>query len=482
MNASVRRDQIQRHIVGPTPLTLVEAEKALIGAVLGDPSLLDAVDGLTPDHLSEPLHGRLWGAILAQQASTGLVDQMLLDGQFASDPSYQAAGGLGWLSDLIELRGQGSRVETYVAEIRAAAGRRALLHLARGIAERAADTEGGLLSELLAEVERGAGEIGHASEIADAWLAPASMIEGAVERAQAAKGVIEFPLGIPEVDRLLGGCNRKEVTILAARPRVGKTVGAQALAKTWARAGYAVPFFSLEMGEDPMALRLACDLAYDRDRPSYLGETSNITLSRIRRNEMSAEEWHRVEVAQRETARWPLRFDTRPGHTMARIEALARRFYAKMERAGHKRGPLIIDHGGKVRPSKDRNGSLRVETVDISRDASDMAKRLDVPVILLWQLSRAVEGRDLHQPKLSDLREAGQLEEDARQVVFLHRPELYLSEPTDGETFEAKVERETKLGDARHKLFWIVAKNSNGPEGSALTFCEIAASAVREWR
>ena len=123
-----------------------------------------------------------------------------------------------------------------------------------------------------------------------------------------------------------------------------------------------------------------------------------------------------------------------------------------------------------------------VNTHGVSADASEMAKRLGVPVLGLVQLNRGVEGRDDKRPMLSDLRQAGELEEDARQVIFLYRPEYYLREPVEAETFDAKVERETKLDQVRNKLFWIIEKNSHGPRGQALTFCEVAASAVREWR
>jgi replicative DNA helicase len=119
---------------------------------------------------------------------------------------------------------------------------------------------------------------------------------------------------------------------------------------------------------------------------------------------------------------------------------------------------------------------------DVSGDAAEMAKRLGVPVLGLVQLNRQVETRgEDKRPVLSDLRQAGELEEDARQVIFLYRPEYYLRDGLDGESFEQRAEREEKLNACRNQLFWLVEKNSHGPRGQVKTFCDIACSAVREW-
>jgi replicative DNA helicase len=232
------------------------------------------------------------------------------------------------------------------------------------------------------------------------------------------------------------------------------------------------------MGPDPMALRLACDVSRDR-----FGNWSDdlITLERINRGDLSDREWQILDGARQEVAKWPIRFDTRPGHTMARIESLSRRAFRDFERRGVKPGLIIVDHRGKVRPGSDRRGNKHAEVADISGAAAEMAKRLDVPVLLLCQLNRQVEGRPDKQPTLSDLRQAGEIEEDARQVIFLSRPEYYLREPGADESIADRMEREDKLAKVRNKLFWIVAKNSNGPTGTALTRCDISASAVREW-
>jgi replicative DNA helicase len=145
-------------------------------------------------------------------------------------------------------------------------------------------------------------------------------------------------------------------------------------------------------------------------------------------------------------------------------------------------GPVIIDHLGIIRPEKERQGSKHAEIADISRGLAEMAKRLDVPVIALCQLNRGVEGREDKRPILADLRQAGELEEDSRLVIFMFRPEYYFRPPQDpgAETHEQRVERETKLARNRNKLFWLIEKNNNGPLGHVETFCDVACSVVRD--
>jgi replicative DNA helicase len=235
------------------------------------------------------------------------------------------------------------------------------------------------------------------------------------------------------------------------------------------------------MAEHPMAHRLACDLIFDRNRVAYSGMTTNVTMDRFAQNRLEPWEREAIRKAAATVASWPLLYDVRPGLTIAQIEAITRRAFRKWERQGIAPGLLIIDHLGKVRPSKDRKGSLHAEMADVSGETAEMAKRLGVPVLGLVQLNRQVEARQDKRPILSDLRQAGELEQDARQVIFLHRPEQHLREPVEEETDDEAATRLKKLAEVRNKLWWVVEKNSNGPRGQALTFCEIGCSAVRDW-
>jgi replicative DNA helicase len=134
-----------------------------------------------------------------------------------------------------------------------------------------------------------------------------------------------------------------------------------------------------------------------------------------------------------------------------------------------------------VKPGQDRRGNMYAETADLSAGAAELAKRLGVPVVTLVQLNRGVEQREDKRPSLSDLRNAGQLEEDARQVLMIYRPEYYLRAPLGQETFEQEAERRGKLDQARNQLFFLVEKNSHGPIGQVQAFCDVGCSAIRDW-
>ena len=336
---------------------------------------------------------------------------------------------------------------------------------------------------LLGELEHGAAEIARGAVTADAWIAGEDMVRDAIAFARGRTGKIAYSFGVQEVDDHTGGMNAGEATWIAARTGMGKTVAGQTIAKANAAKGLGTCFFSLEMAAHPLGLRLASDLVFTRNAPIYSasGTGGNITADRAMKNMLSADEWSQFEAAADIVKGWPLAVDTRPGLTMVQIEAAARRRHRWWERKGIAPGPVIIDHLGRVRPSVDRKGNRTAEVADVSKEASEMAKRLGVPVVGLVQLNRGVESREDKRPQLSDLRQAGELEEDARQVVFIYRPEYYLRSAPDGETLDQETKRKAQLRDVQRKMYWIVGKNSHGPLGEVLTYCDIASSAVRSW-
>jgi replicative DNA helicase len=166
------------------------------------------------------------------------------------------------------------------------------------------------------------------------------------------------------------------------------------------------------------------------------------------------------------------------------MESCARRAIRDWDRKGITPGAIIVDHLTIARADQDRKGNKVAEVGDISRSLAEMAKRLDVPVVALCQLSRQVEARTNadKRPSLSDLRWSGEIEQDARLVMFLYRPEYYCRRPEDESDHEAMMEWKTKLDKVRRRLWWLVEKNNNGPTGEVETHCDIACSAIRDRR
>lgn len=255
-----------------------------------------------------------------------------------------------------------------------------------------------------------------------------------------------------------------------------------AVARSLASRGKGVAFFSMEMPDTPLGLRMACDEAFDRHSPVYCGRSRNPTYFAAERHELDADQWRDLEAAAGRIAGWPLMFDTRPGLTPSVMESAARKAFRDWERQGVEPGAVIVDHLTIARSETDRKGNKVAEVGDVSRALAEMAKRLNVPVVALCQLSRQVEARGNtdRRPELADLRWSGEIEQDARQVIFLYRPEYYVKPPENEADFEAMAEYRAELDKVRNKLFWLVRKNNNGPVCQVETFCDIACSAIRD--
>lgn len=460
-----------------------EAEADVLATTLYAPDLCEvAFERLSPEHFHDPVHSRIWSAVRALRAAGSSVDPHAIGHRLGVDEGFVAWGGVQMLVNIID-KGSPPAIQSLTEILSDLHTRRALDVLAREMSVRARDTSDGPGEQILADFERSAAEIAQNTSVDTAWLQAGDMIAEAIATARLRNGEIKFPVGIVDVDRILGGLNAGETTIVAAWTGMGKTIAGLQIAKANASQRKGVAFFSLEMGAAPMGMRLACDLAYNRSAIAYSGVTSNITINRAISGDLTEAEFERLEEAQRLAARWPIHFDVRPGRTVQQIEAATVRLHRQWRRQGIEPGPIIIDHIGKVRPTTDRKGNVTAETRDVSNDLDIMAKRLGVPVVALCQLNRTVENGTSKdkRPSLSSIKDSGAIAENARQVIFIYRPEYYFREPFEHEDILAKAERLAELKKVQNHFYWIVDKNSNGPRGQALSYCMTDCSAVRDW-
>ena len=460
-------------------LTNLAAEQALLGCVLFDNSC--APDDLRADAFAEPYHGLIWQTAIDMIRAGRLADPTVMAERLKVSPAFDQYGGLPYLSDLIDKAPPSAQAGEYAAAVQDMAMRRGLVRVAGEIADAAKDPARAA-PEHAADAERAISALAETGPSRAAWLRADSIVADAVADARKRKGAVDLPFGLAELDRLTGGLRRGEMQIIAGRPAMGKSSAGLTVARSLASQGKGVAFYSMEMPKVALGLRMACDLAFDRDAPTYSGETTNPTYFKADRGQLDADQWRQLERAERTMAGWPLLFDTRPGLTVSTMEANARRAIRDWERQGVEPGAIIVDHLTIARPDNDRKGNKVAEVGDISRGLAEMAKRLDVPVVALCQLSRQVEARTNadKRPSLSDLRWSGEIEQDARLVMFLYRPEYYVRRPEDDADFEAVTEYRAKLDKVRRKLFWLVEKNNNGPTGEVETYCDIACSAIRD--
>ena len=460
-----------------------DAELDLLAAALYASNKCEvAFERLTPAHFHDPVHSRIWTTVAAIHGSGARVDATVVAHRLGHDAGFLEWGGIRGLADLID-KASVMAVRSLTEVLCDLHVRRSLEALSRDTIARVRDTGDATGEAILNDLERAATEISMGTSSEEAWTPVGDMMVDAFEAIRARDGNIRYPIGIDAVDAKLGGLNAGETTTIAAWTGMGKTIAGMQVAKGSGSIGLGVAYFSLEMEKTPMAMRLACDLAYDRHAPSYSGKTTNITIDQALKGDLNHLEWSRFNRALDEVADWPIYYDTRPNLTVAQIQAATIRLHRQMAKKGIQPGPVIIDHIGKVRPSQDRRGNVTAETRDVANDLDAMAKRLKVPVVILSQINRNVEtgaSKD-KRPTLSSIKDSGALAENSRQIIFIYRPEYYLREPFEHESFEAKAERLAELKEVRNHFYWIIEKNSNGPRAQVLTYCMSECSAVREW-
>ncbi len=276
--------------------------------------------------------------------------------------------------------------------------------------------------------------------------------------------------GYEDLDRVVKWA-RGELSVVAARPGMGKSALATGVAIRVARTGLPVLMFSLEMHKVQLGSRILCDLAYQSANP--------IPYQAMLQKEITPHQERMLEAAQETLKGLPLRFEEQRGLTVAEIQARTRKAVTDSERAGKRLGMILVDHIGLVTPSNRYAGTRHREVAEISNGLATLAKDLDIAVVALSQLNRGVEGRDNKRPSLADLRDSGAIEEDASAVLFLYRPAYYLERELDDANEE--MARRDEYEARKHILEVIVAKNRNGRTGSVPLFVDIGSNALRNY-
>jgi replicative DNA helicase len=276
--------------------------------------------------------------------------------------------------------------------------------------------------------------------------------------------------GFADIDRLIGGWPLAQLTIIAGRPGMGKSAFGLAAALNAAKDGANVLVFSLEMTAEQIGARLLTDLAFTSLDPIRYQH---------RGGGLPARQKSLVEHAIKRLGGLSIDVCDRSGITVDDIAILSRMHAQELKQRGKTLDLIVVDHIGLIMPSESAMREPRVRQVaGFTQGLATLAKRLDLPVIGLCQLNRAVEGRENKRPALSDLRDSGAIEEDASLVMMVYRPAYYLErEKFDNKQDEA--EREKLLEECGHKLEIGIEKNRNGAPGRVNLFVDIGANAIR---
>ncbi|MGP1283605.1 MAG: replicative DNA helicase [Parasphingopyxis sp.] len=454
----------------------VEAEAALLGALLIDNRLVDDVQRmLREDHFFDPVHGRIYQAIIKMVVDKNMVaNPVTLKPMFEADEGLKELGGVGYLVKITESGVALIGARDFATQIYELALLRALIGVGREMVEKAVDTSDSVdpksqIEEAeveLYKVAEAGGESGSTKTFASAAAEAVTMAQRALNSGGNVSG---YTTGFSSLNHHFGGLHKSDLIILAARPGMGKTALATNIAFETAlryqrdqedgieeSIGAPVAFFSLEMSADQLATRI-------------LSERSRISSEKLRKGAISQEEFRNLARAAAELESLPFFIDDTPGLTIAALRTRARRL--KRQRGI---SMIVVDYLQLLQGSGKANDNRVNEISEISRGLKTLAKELEVPVLALSQLSRAVEQREDKKPQLSDLRESGSIEQDADIVLFIYREDYYhgfaeppmISEQSSPEDREKRSAWELKNAEISGQAQVIIAKQRHGATGT----------------
>ena len=425
----------QTQDLGRMPPQAVEVEQAVLGAMMLEQQALSrAFEILDKSCFYHASHGRIFEAMHTLFEQGTAVDQLTLTEELKRRGQLDDVGGVVYLAKLGSEVATAANIDFHARIVFEKALSRKLIEAASEISERAyaADED---VQTLIDKAEQqlfslSENQIGEGFEPLDKVMGDAFEH---IERIHAKTDtVLGVDTGFANLNDLTSGFQKGDLIILAARPSVGKTALALTLARNAAvDAGVGVAIFSLEMSKMQLAQRL-------------LSAETKVDLHKLRTGRLTEDDWMHLTRNIDRLAQAPIYIDDTPGISVLEARAKARR---QLREYGI--GMVVIDYL-QLMSGHLRTQSREQEISQISRGLKAMAKELDMPVLALSQLSRAVESRTDRRPQLSDLRESGSLEQDADVVMFIYRPEMYGLKSPDGESLEGKAEI-------------IVGKQRNGP-------------------
>ena len=410
---------------------------------------------MRPEDFADTKHAAIFSAIAKMETAGQHADAVLLHDHFAALEGLDAVGGADYLARLAASFAPVVALPDYAHTVADRALRRRLVQAGESLVDEAHTvTLEGTAVDILAAHVAGCQELGgHGGRRPPVTIATAAD-EAMAATERAAKGEETFiPFGLAKVDKALGGASAQDLIIIAARPGVGKSTLGINFALNMAASGYRVGWWNLEMSNRGSA-RFA------------LARLSGIPVERQKSGEVRGEDFGRLMDARDTLRDWPLFLMDTPGLTVADIEAEARNLRCEVAFVDHLRlirGPY---RGFEFRGETERVGA-------ISSALKEMAKRLNIPVVCLAQLSRAVEGRDEKRPNLSDLRQSGQIEEDADAVCFVYRDSYYL-QTTPRHLRDDKWA--TLWEEHKNKADLIVAKRRDGEPRTVELYADMAAA------
>ncbi|GIM45857.1 replicative DNA helicase [Collibacillus ludicampi] len=424
---------MEEALIERVPPQNIEAEQAVLGAILIDPDVLTTVtEVLQPEDFYRTSHQRIFSAMCAIGDQGEPVDLVTVTAYLQDNNQLEEIGGVSYLATLANAVPTSANVDYYANIVHEKAVLRRLIRVATQIASSGYDGSS-TVSELIDDAERRIFEIAQEKTTTRGFTPIRDILMTTFERIEYLYnnrgGVSGIPSGYPDLDKMTSGWQKSDFIIVAARPSVGKTAFALNVAQNVAKAGYPVAIFSLEMSKEQLVQRIICAEA-------------NLDAGRMRTGFLEEDDWPKLTMAIATLSETPIFIDDTPNVTVSEIRSKCRRLQAE-----HGLGLILMDFL-QVIQGRGKGDNRQQEVSEISRTLKMIARELNVPVIALSQLSRSVEQRQDKRPLMSDLRESGSIEQDADIVAFLYRDDYYDPE-----------------SEKKNIVEIIIAKQRNGPTG-----------------
>lgn len=428
-------------IKSPTPKVPphnLEAEQAVLGALLIDKNaIIKVVDAVSAQDFYLPAHERIFAGIVDLYEKSQPIDILSLTNYLKEKKQLSDVGGSAYLAELTNQIATAGHADHYARIVREKRVLRDLIRAAGEISEGAFD-ERLEIEDFLDRIEQKVLSISQKSlpqsfvEVKDELKSAYERIERLHEHKGAIRGVTT---GFPGIDNLLSGFQKSDLIVLGARPSLGKTTLALDIARHAAIQGQVpVAVFSLEMSKEQVIDRL-------------ISGESGVSLWQLRSGRLRSDsDFTLIQGSLDKLSKVPIFIDDSPSPTILQMRAMARRLQVEHNNLGL----IVVDYLQLIQPRRNSDNMVS-QVTEISRGLKQLARELNVPVLALSQLSRAVDQRDNKRPQLYDLRESGSIEQDADVVMFIYRKDRHT---------ETASEEEQNLAEI------LIAKHRNGPLGT----------------
>ena len=437
----------------------LEAEQALIGSVLVNNDIIDEISNIVNStKFFDPIHRKIFEVIENLNNKGMIANPITLKNYFENESGLSEVGGVDYLIKLTRFSSSVRQAIDYAKVVHEMYIKRELINISENISEDSQNKELEKTGEnIIEDAEQSLFQLAERGNFSQTYMKFNQALDQTIEMATMAMksdtGIVGVPTGLTDLDAKLGGMHKSDLIIIAGRPSMGKTALATNISYHAAKhiqensEKGSIAFFSLEMSSEQLSTRI-------------LSETARISSHEIRTGKATEETLNKYIETSRDIYELPLYIDETPAIAVSTLSNRARRIKRLFGL-----NLIVVDYIQLMKTNSNRMDGRVQEISEITQGLKALAKELNVPVVALSQLSRAVEQRDDKKPQLSDLRESGSIEQDADVVMFVYREQYYLEKKMPKEGSIEHAEWQSKMNDIHGQAELIIGKHRHGSTG-----------------